>query len=286
MTAGTVLAERARFTVPRAGRWMVYAALAILVIVVLGAVLAPWIAPYDPDALDLANPNAGFSAAHWLGTDASGRDILSRLLYGSRVSLTGPAIAVVVTTIVGMLLGLTAGWLGGGIDWALTRLFDILFAFPGLLLAILIVSLFGTGLVGPVVAMCIAYTPFVARLTRSLVHSEASRPYVAAYRVQGFGGSWIAMRRVLPNVAPTVLGQAGLNFGYILMDLAALSFLGLGVQPPTSDWGSMVQEGAPGVLQGHPLPALVPAVAVVLVVVCVNIVGQELADRVSGGNRA
>lgn len=286
MTAGTVVAERARLSIPHAGRGLFIAAVLVLVVVVVCAILAPWIAPYDPDALDLANPNAGMSPVHWLGTDASGRDILSRLLFGARISLAGPAIAVVVSTAAGLALGLLAAWIGGPVDWALTRVFDILFAFPGLLLAILVVSLFGTGLGGPVVAMCIAYTPFVARLTRSLVTTERTRPYVAAYRVQGFAGGWIALRRVLPNVAPTVLGQAGLNFGYILMDLAALSFLGLGVQPPTSDWGSMVQEGASGVLAGHPLPALVPAAAVVLVVVAVNLVGEEIADRVSGRRRA
>ena len=286
MTAGTVLAERARFRIPHSGRALFWAAVIVLGMIVLAALFAPLIAPYDPDALDLANPNAGASAAHWLGTDASGRDILSRTLYGARISLTGPAIAVVVTTIVGMALGLTAAWVGGAVDWILTRIFDILFAFPALLLAILVVALFGTGTVGPVIAMCIAYIPFVARLTRSLVQSERSRPYVAAYRVNGFSGGWIATRRVAPNVAPTVLGQAGLNFGYILMDLAALSFLGLGVQPPTSDWGSMVQEGAPAVLVGHPLPALVPAAAVVITVVAVNIVGQELADRIGAGGAA
>ncbi|WP_375386295.1 ABC transporter permease [uncultured Microbacterium sp.] len=286
MTAGSALAPRTRFSGLRIGSGLYWFAVIVLVLVVAGAILAPFIAPYDPDALDLANPYAGPSPVHWLGTDASGRDTLSRLLYGGRISLTGPAVTVVITTVVGMLLGLVAAWIGGPVDWVLTRIFDILFSFPGLLLAILFVAIFGAGGVSPVIAMCIAYIPYVARLVRSLVLSERSRPYVAAYRVQGFSGPWVALRRVLPNVSPTVLGQSGLNFGYVLMDLAALSFLGIGVQPPTSDWGSMVRDGAAGVLSGHPLPSLVPAVAVVVVVVCVNIVGQEFADRISGGKRA
>ena len=125
-----------------------------------------------------------------------------------------------------------------------------MFAFPGLLLAILAVALFGKGLAAPVVAMSIAYTPFVARLVRSLVIQAKARPYVAAYQVQGFGRTYVAIRRLLPNVAPTVLAQSTLNFGYALLDLAALSFLGLGVQPPTPDWGAMINEGRGAVLQG------------------------------------
>lgn len=158
----------------------------------------------------------------------------------------------------------------------------MVFAFPSLLIAIMAVALFGKGLVAPVIAMTIAYIPFVARLTRTLVISEKNRPYVAAYRVQGFSGAWIALRRVLPNVTPVVGAQSTLNFGYVLAELAALSFLGLGVQPPTPDWGSMINEAQAGLVGGFFLPALAPAIAVVLVVVAVNIVGDELSRRVGG----
>jgi peptide/nickel transport system permease protein len=172
------------------------------------------------------------------------------------------------------------------VDAVLARIFDVVFAFPSLLIAIMAVALFGKGLVAPVIAMSIAYAPFVARLTRSLVTAERSRPYVAAYRVQGFGGAWIAFRRVLPNVTPIVGAQSTLNFGYVLAELAALSFLGLGVQAPTADWGAMINEAQAGVIGGHLLPALVPAVAVVLVVVAVNVIGEELSDRIGGGTPA
>lgn len=270
---------------PRAHRTSLVFGIAcgVVAVMTLAAVFAPFVAPYPPDAVDFTAVNAGPSAAHWLGTDGLGRDLLSRLVYGARTALLGPLLVVVGSTIIGMLLGLLAGWRGGWIDAVLGRVFDVLFAFPSLLLAIMAVALFGKGLVAPVIAMSIAYAPFVARLTRALVKAERTRPYVAAYRVQGFGGAWIALRRVLPNVTPIVGAQSTLNFGYVLAELAGLSFLGLGVQPPTPDWGAMINEAQSGVAGGYFLPAIVPAVAVVLVVVAVNIIGEELSDRIGGG---
>ena len=276
---------------PRAGRlgalrafggaWLYWVCVAVLVGFVLLAIVAPLVAPYDPTATSFANTLAPPSPEHWLGTDEAGRDTLSRLMYGARTSLVGPLCVVVFSTVLGVLVGLVAGWRGGWTDAFLSRVFDILFAFPGLLLAILVVALFGKGMVAPVVAMSIAYLPFVARLTRSLVVQGKARPYVAAYRVQGFGPVHTAVRRLLPNVSSTVLAQSTLNFGYALLDLAALSFLGLGVQPPTADWGYMVNEGRGAVLSGQPLSAVAPALAIVLVVVAFNVVGEELGDRIA-----
>ncbi len=257
-----------------------------LAVLALAAIFAPFVAPYDPNQVDLLNIQAGPSFAHWLGTDSLGRDTLSRMIFGARTALLAPLLVVIFSTAIGILLGLLAGWRGGWIDSVLGRIFDVVFAFPSLLIAIMAVALFGKGLVAPVIAMSIAYAPFVARLTRSLVASERARPYVTAYRVQGFGGAWIALRRVLPNVTPIVGAQSTLNFGYVLAELAALSFLGLGVQAPTADWGAMINEARSGLLGGHFLPALVPAVAVVLVVVAVNVIGEELSDRIGGGQAA
>ncbi|WP_447648197.1 ABC transporter permease [Microbacterium forte] len=268
----------------RRPRFLYLASVVVLGAVVLAAIFAPFVAPYDPDAVDFTSFLAPPSAAHWLGTDSLGRDLLSRLVYGGRTALIGPLLVVLFSTVLGILLGLWAGWRGGWIDAALSRMFDVLFAFPSLLIAIMAVALFGKGLVAPVIAMSIAYAPFVARLTRSLVMAERSRPYVSAYRVQGFGGGWIASRRVLPNVTPIVGAQSTLNFGYVLAELAGLSFLGLGVQAPTADWGAMINEAQSGVAAGQFLPAIAPAIAVVLVVVCVNIIGEELSDRIGGGN--
>jgi peptide/nickel transport system permease protein len=256
---------------------------AVIAIMTLAAIFAPLVAPYDPDQVSLSAVYSGPSPAHWLGTDGLGRDLLSRLIFGARTALLGPLLVVVSSTALGILLGLLAGWRGGWIDAVLGRIFDVLFAFPSLLIAIMAVALFGKGLVAPVIAMSIAYAPFVARLTRALVVTERNRPYVAAYRVQGFGGAWIALRRVLPNVTPIVGAQSTLNFGYVLAELAGLSFLGLGVQAPTADWGAMINEAQSAIIGGHFLPAIVPAIAVVITVVAVNIIGEELSDRIGGG---
>lgn len=264
------------------GSWLFGLSCLVLAGFVALAVFAPLLAPYPPDQTDLALSLTPPSPAHWLGGNQFGQDTLSRIIYGSRTSLIGPLSIVVLSTVLGILLGLVAGWRGGRIDAWLSRIFDITFAFPALLLAILAVALFGKGLAAPVVAMSIAYTPFVARLVRSLVLQAKSRPYVAAYQVQGFGSVHIATRRLLPNIAPTVLAQSTLNFGYAMIDLAALSFLGLGVQPPTADWGAMINEGRGAVLSGQPLSAIAPALAIIIVVVAFNIVGEELADRIAG----
>lgn len=264
------------------GRGVVIASMVILAVVTLTAILAPWVAPYNPDTVDFTAFYAAPSPAHWLGTDTLGRDLLSRIIWGGRTALLGPLLVVVFSTVLGILLGLVAGWRGGWIDAVLGRVFDVLFAFPSLLIAMMAVALFGKGLIAPVIAMSISYAPFVARLTRSLVAAERTRPYVAAYRVQGFGGAWIALRRVLPNIAPIVGAQSTLNFGYVLAELAGLSFLGLGVQAPTADWGAMINEAQSGIAAGQFLPAIAPAIVVVLVVVAVNIVGEDLSDRIGG----
>ena len=282
MTTPTLALEVLRAPRARPANTAYVISLVVLGVLTLAAIFAPWVAPYDPDQVDLGAVYASPSTAHWLGTDALGRDTLSRMIYGARTALLAPLIVVVASTIIGILLGLLAGWRGGWLDSVLGRIFDVVFAFPSLLIAIMAVALFGKGLVAPVIAMSIAYAPFVARLTRSLVASERSRPYVSAYRVQGFSGGWIATRRVLPNVTPIVGAQSTLNFGYVLAELAALSFLGLGVQAPTADWGAMINEAQAGLIGGHFLPAIVPAVAVVVVVVAVNIIGEELSDRIGG----
>ncbi|MET4004764.1 MULTISPECIES: ABC transporter permease [Arthrobacter] len=259
-----------------------WAAVVVALTVVLLSVLAPFIAPYDPNYVDLENVLSGPSLAHWLGTDAMGRDLLSRLMFGGRTSLVGPLIVVVASTIFGLLLGLAAGWSDGWISALLSRIFDLVFAFPALLLSMLAIALFGKGLVAPIIAMTISYIPYVARLTQQLVISERSRPYVQAYRVLGFRTSWVVLGRVLPNLVPTVGAQSTLNFGYVLADLAALSFIGLGIQPPTSDWGAMIEEARGALLSGSLMPALLPALVVVLIVVSINVIGEELSDRIGG----
>ncbi|AJF68784.1 ABC transporter permease [Streptomyces vietnamensis] len=258
---------------------------AVLALLVLVALLAPVLAPYDPDALDLSASLVGTTGDHLLGTDQSGRDVLSRLLVGARTGLLGPLLVVAVSTLLGTLLGVVAAWRGGWVDTVLSRSMDLVFAIPGLLLAILLVSIVGSGLTAPVIAMSVAYTPYVGRLVRGIARQEKARPYIEAYRVQGWSGWTVCVRHLLPNIAPTVFAQSAMNFGYALMDLAALSFLGFGVQPPDADWGAMINEGQAAVLQGAMLPALAPSACIVLAVVAFGIVGEGLADRIAKRER-
>lgn len=264
------------------GSGLVRGCAAVLALFALVALLAPWLAPQDPTVGDFAGTLADPGAAHWLGTDQGGHDTFSALVEGTRTSLVGPLAVVLFSTVAGIAVGLFSAWCGGWVDALVGRVLDVLFAFPALLLAILAVALFGKGLGAPVLAMAVAYLPYTARLVRGLTAAEKVRPYVSAYRVQGHSPVFTAVRRLLPNIAPTVLAQSTVNFGYALLDLAALSFLGLGVQPPTPDWGSMINQGQAAVLQGRPLSAIVPAVAVVLVVVAFNVVGEHLGDRLAG----
>ncbi|MFJ9444656.1 ABC transporter permease [Kitasatospora sp. NPDC101235] len=261
------------------------AAVLLLGVLVLVAALAPLIAPYDPEALDLQSSLVGTSADHLLGTDQSGRDVLSRLVYGARTGLLGPLLVVGLSTVAGLLLGTVAGWRGGWVDALLSRALDLVFSVPGLLLAIMFVAVSGPGLTAPVIAMAVAYTPYVGRLVRGLARQEKARPYLESYRVQGWSGWTICTRHLLPNIAPTVLAQSAINFGYALMDLAALSFLGFGVQPPAADWGAMINDGESALQQGAMLPALAPSACIVLAVVAFGIVGEGIADRLARRER-
>ncbi|QQZ52801.1 ABC transporter permease [Streptomyces microflavus] len=255
--------------------------LAFVALVVLASLFAPWLAPSDPNAVDLSRALAGTTVDHPLGADAAGRDTLSRLLVGARASLLGPLGVVAFSTVLGVAVGMAAAWRGGWLDSVLSRSTELVFAFPGMLLAIIVISVYGEGLLAPVIALAVAYLPYVSRLTRSLVLAERMRPYVSAYQVQGHSPFAICLRHILPNIAPVVLAQATINFGYALMDLAGLSFLGLGVPPLTPDWGRMVFDGQTVIQHGYPLSAVVPCVLIVLTVVAFNVVGERWADRVA-----
>ena len=267
------------------GGWLFWSAVVLLALLVGVAILGPFVAPYDPLDVDLGNVLGPSSPEHLLGTDQSGRDILSRLMFGARTSLLGPLGVVVFSTVLGVAAGVAAAWRGGWIDALISRASDLLFSFPGLLFAILAVSLFGEGLIAPVIALTIAYTPYVARLARSSALVERDAAYVAACRIQGFGGLRICVRHIVPNILPVIFAQATIDFGYALIDLAALSYLGLGVQPPAPDWGVMVSEGQASVMRGYPQQALYAGLLIVLTVVAFNVIGEGLADRVARRRR-
>jgi peptide/nickel transport system permease protein len=254
----------------------------IVIAVLVGvALLAPWIAPQDPNYANILGVNQGPSSAHWLGTDSFGRDLLSRLIYGARLSLLGPALIIAISATLGTALAIAAAWFGGAFDQVVSRVADILFAFPGLILAMLAVAMFGPGLVAPVIALSISYTPYLMRVIRSEAVRQRNLPYVAACYVEGLPARTICFRHLLPNVTPLLLVQATLSFGYALVDLAAVSYLGLGVQPPTSEWGLMVSTGQSSILAGHPQESLFAGAMIIVTVVAFNLLGDRLASHQS-----
>jgi peptide/nickel transport system permease protein len=262
----------------RAGPLIVIAAGALLLLAT-AAIFAPLIAPHDPNAVNILNPLAGSSSAHPLGTDGSGRDILSRLIYGARPSLVGPALVVTVAVVAGTTITMVSVWYGGWVDELMSRILDVMFALPGLLLAIVAAAIFGPGLLVCAVALTIAYIPYMARLLRGPALKVRSQPYIAAYELQGFSGVRICTRHMLPAIRPFIVAQAAVGFGYALIDLAALSFLGLGVQPPTADWGVMVSDGETNILRGYPQEAFFASFLIIVAVVSVNILGERIAAR-------
>jgi peptide/nickel transport system permease protein len=252
---------------------------AVIVLLVVVAIFAPLIAPDDPNAVDLANALEAPSAEHLLGTDSSGRDILSRLIVGTRTSLLGPLLVVLISTLAGVALGMLAGYKGGIVDGGLSRAWDVMFAFPPLLLAIVIVAAFGPGFWTTTLAIAIIYTPLLARVVRGVVLVEREKAYVDACKVQGYSGMRVSLRHILPNVAPAIAAQATLNFGYALLDLAGLAFLGLGVQPPTADWGQMLATGRQSLILHSYAEVISASVAIAITVVCFNLVGDALSRR-------
>jgi peptide/nickel transport system permease protein len=240
------------------------------------AVFAPLLATHSPNTVDMTAVSQNPSAAHWLGTDALGRDIYSRLLYGARISLLGPALIIAGATFGGVAVALACAWHGGWLDRVVSRINDILFAFPGLLLAVLAVAVFGTGLTAPVVALAIAYLPYMARIIRGVALRERRLPYVVALEATGMSAWRINLRHLLPNLAPFIVAQATAALGSALMDLAAVSFLGLGVQPPTADWGLMVSDGESSLLAGAPGQSLMAGALIVLTVVVFNLLGDTM----------
>jgi peptide/nickel transport system permease protein len=261
-----------------------FVAFVVLIALAVVAVFAPLLVPVDPNAIHLSDTLLYPGPGHPLGTDGNGRDILSRLIGGTRTSLAGPALVVLISTLIGLPLGLLGGLHGGLLDAVLGRIWDVLLAFPPLLLAILIVATFGRGFWGATLAVAVTYVPLMARVARGHALAERERPYIAALRLQGFGSARILGRHILPNVAPGILSQSTLNFGYALLDLAALAFIGLGVQPPTPDWGSMLTDAKSTMLQSIN-PVTWPSVAIIVTVLAVNVVGEHLAERSMGAQQ-
>lgn len=262
---------------------LVATAVIVIAVVVAAALLGPLLLKYGPNDVDLANAQQGSSGAHLLGTDESGRDLLSRLIYGARPTLLGTSLIIALAVVVGTTVALASAWIGGWFDAVVSRTLDVGFAFPGLLLAILAVAIFGPGLTAPVIALAVAYVPYIARVIRAVAIRERALPYVSALSIQGASSLRICGRHILPNVLPMVLVQATVSFGYALIDLASLSYLGLGVQPPTADWGTMVANGQLAALAGHAEQSLYAGVLIILTVTAFTVLGERLSANTGRG---
>jgi peptide/nickel transport system permease protein len=254
--------------------------LAILLLLGLCAAFAPAIVPYPPTEISLADASAPPSAKHWFGQDQVGRDILSRVIYGARLSLLVGFIAVGIALVVGAPVGLLAGYAGGPVDLLVMRVIDVMMAFPSILLALLIVAVLGPGLTNAMVAVGIAAIPLFARLMRASVLAVREVEFVLAARALGQSTPRILAWHVAPNcIAPLVI-QATLRVGTSILTAATLSFLGLGVQPPTPEWGAMVSEGRTYITTA-PHVTIFPGLAIVVAVLGFNVVGDALNDRLN-----
>ncbi len=251
----------------------------VLLVAVLAAIIGPSVTPDDPNLPNLSLTYVGPSGGNLLGYDYQGRDVFSRLLAGAPSSMLGPLSVVALSVVAGVLLALVSAWRRGAVDAVISSGLDILFAFPAILLAVLATAVFGAGLTAASLALAVAYTPYVARVLRGAALRERSRPYVAALEVQGASATSICLRHLLPNLGALIVAQATILFGYAMVDLAAISFLGLGVQPPAANWGVMIEENQAGIVQGYPLPALCAGSAIVLVVIAVNLLGERLFEQ-------
>ncbi|MFO1175894.1 MAG: ABC transporter permease subunit [Paracoccaceae bacterium] len=255
----------------------------VFVALVLIAVFAPLIAPHDPieqirDAL-LKPPSwaAKGDPRFFLGTDAVGRDILSRLIYGARYSLFIGVIVVVVALTGGIIIGLVAGFFGGWVDTVIMRVMDVILAFPSLLLALVLVAILGPGLTNAMIAIALVLQPHFARLTRGAVLGELPREYVMAARVAGAGKARLMFRTILPNCLAPLIVQATLSFSGAILDAAALGFLGMGAQRPTPEWGTMLAEAREFILSAWWVVTF-PGLAILITVLAINLMGDGLRD--------
>src|SRR3954469_2851155 len=251
--------------------------LGIIVTFVLLATLAPVLSPYDPNAQDLAVAIQGPSGSHWLGTDQLGRDMATRLMYGARISLLIGVVAVAIGLVIGVPMGMFAGYFGGWADLAISRFADMMFAFTSILLALTLVAVLGVSLQNVIIAVGISVIPVIIRLVRSSVLSLREEPYVEAARALGAGNGRIIVRHVFRNSLTPVLVHGTLSIGVCILLAAGLGFLGLGVQSPTAEWGTMLGEGGQFTVSAPHLTTF-PGVPIFLAILAFNLLGDGLRD--------
>jgi peptide/nickel transport system permease protein len=259
------------------GRWIVILGAVIIFLLIIAAIFAPWIAPYNPNKIDLASSLQAPSSQHWLGTDQAGRDVLSRIIYGSRIAVSVGLVVVILAGLVGMSLGLLAGYFGGWIQTLIMRCMDALMALPPLILMLSIAVMLGGGLLNVLIALAISFMPTYCRLMCAQVLSVKEYDYVMAATVIGGSDLRIMFRHLVPNTFPPLLVIITLDLGFAILAEASLSFLGIGINPPTATWGAMINNGN-RYLMTNPLLSLAPGVAIILVVMAFNLVGDGLRD--------
>jgi peptide/nickel transport system permease protein len=271
-TSRQIIVLRKLVRIPRAAFGIV-----VLCLVLLCAVFAGHIATYDPEEMDFGNLLAGITAQHWLGSDQLGRDVFSRLIYGSQVALSVSLGSIALAVVLGVPLGLVCVYFRGWVDDLLMRAMDALTVFPSLLIAVALAATLGASLTTVILAIGIANVPWIARIVRSQGLSVREQDYVAAAIAGGVSHSGIIVRHILPNTVAPVIVQATLGMGYAVLVEAALGFIGVGVQAPTPTWGNMLQQAFP-LLERHPILSIIPGLAIFLLVLAFNFVGDSLRD--------
>jgi len=258
-------------------RKLVVFGLVVLSILIISAIFAPWLAPYDPYRGDLSDSLVQPSGKYLLGTDIQGRDTLSRLIYGSRTALLVGFVTTITATILGIVLGLVAGYFGGITNMVIMRAMDALMGFPMLLLALLIAAVLGSGIQNVIIALSVATLPGYARVMHGLTLSVRENDYVLAERAMGSSNMRTMVGHILPNTLPPMIVLVTLQLGSIILAEAGLSFLGIGIRPPGAAWGSMVNDGY-RFLVTNPVLSFAPGLAIMLVVFAFNMVGDGLRD--------
>jgi ABC-type dipeptide/oligopeptide/nickel transport system permease subunit len=266
------------------GTWRGGLSLAVLLLIALAAVFAPWVAPYPYDIQNLSATNRAPSIAHWLGTDEFGRDVLSRIIYGARTSLTVALTAICGSVTAGMCLGAAAGYFGGLFDRLVTAVVDLTWSFPEVLIALIFVAILGAGLYSTVIAISIAYLAQFTRLTRAQIMTIKGETYVEAAVNLGSGHGHILFRHLLPNAITPVIVAGMLATGDAIILEATLGFFGLGVQPPKPSWGAMMSSGTAQIFLA-PWTILGPGLAIAFAVVSINLFGDALIEAMDIRNR-
>jgi len=264
-------------TLPRPRRGL-HVGLALVALLLLMALLGPWLSPYDPTLVNLDDRLLPASSAHWLGTDHLGRDVLSRLIVGTRLSLGSVVLTLGLVLILGVVIGGMAGVIGGKLDMFLMRLCDMFLTFPTLVLAFFLIAVLGTGLTNVIIAIALSHWAWYARMVRGMVIAQRNRDYVLASRLAGASRLTRLRQHIMPNVVGQLLVLASMDIGHMMLHVSGLSFLGLGVSPPTPEWGVMINDSKEFIWT-HPQLLLWPGLMIFLAVMAFNLLGDALRDR-------